>query len=305
MAPLRPILEVRHLRAVEAIFRERSVTAAAATLNLSQSALSHQLLNLERDLGVALFTRVGKRMVPTAAAERLLAGGRRVLAELEATEAVLRGSFADRRRPFRVAAACVTLYPWLAARIAEFSVARPDADPRVVFEVRGREAEALSNHDADVVITSRPPEDRRLRREQLFALETVAIVGDSDALAAQDEMLRWSDLAGRTVFMHDLAPQDEADLRIAAGRNGRPPRLVPVQLTEAIFALARSGQGVGLLSHWPDGAGPPLEGVRRRSFRPAHVRTFFAVWREAGEAADLARDFAQQARPQSPQALAS
>lgn len=295
MASQRSILEVRHLRSVEAIVRTRSVTAAAATLNLSQSALSHQLLSLERDLGVSLFTRVGKRMVPTAAAERLVAGGRRVLAELEATEAALRGGAADRRRPFRVAAACVTLYPWLAAQVGLFSAARPDVDPRVMFEMRGREAEALASHDADMLITSRPPDDRRLRRERIFALETVALVGESDPLAHGRDALRWSDLAGRTVFMHDLAPQDEADLRVAAGRNGRPPRLTPVQLTEAILALARAGQGIGLLSRWPDGAGPALDGVRRMPFRPAHERTFFAVWREDGPAADMASAFAHQA----------
>ena len=63
----RLVLEVRHLKLIQAIAREGSVTRAAPSLNLSQSALSHQLLNLERDLGAKLFDRVGKRMVPTHA----------------------------------------------------------------------------------------------------------------------------------------------------------------------------------------------------------------------------------------------
>lgn len=304
---MRPILEVRHLRLVDAICRARSVTAAAATLNLSQSALSHQLLNLERDLGLPLFARVGKKMVPTAAAERMIVGGRRVLEELDATEAALLEAAADRRRPFRVAAGCNTLYPWLAAQVGRFSAAEPDVDPRIVFDVRGREAEALAAQDADLIVTSRPPEDRRLGKLRLFALETIAIVGEGDPLASSGaDQVRWSDLPGRTIFIHDLAPRDEADLLTAAGGLGRPPRLVPVQLTEAIVALARAGQGIGLISRWPAGAvGPELAGVRCMPFRAAHMRTFFAVWREAREVADVAERFANQAEAGRLHSLAS
>src|SRR3954470_13441904 len=77
-------IEVRHLRLVRAIASEGSVTRAASRLHLSQSAVSHQLLDLERDLELRLFDRVGKRMVPTAAGQRLIAGAGRLLGELAA-----------------------------------------------------------------------------------------------------------------------------------------------------------------------------------------------------------------------------
>ncbi len=60
------------LAAFVAVARERSFTAAAAKLNVSQSALSHTLRELEERLGVRLLTRTTRNVSPTEAGERLL-----------------------------------------------------------------------------------------------------------------------------------------------------------------------------------------------------------------------------------------
>ena len=58
-------IEIRHLRMVAAVAASGSVTRAASEVHLTQSAVSHQLRDIEERLGTALFLRVGKRMVPT------------------------------------------------------------------------------------------------------------------------------------------------------------------------------------------------------------------------------------------------
>src|SRR6185503_191813 len=72
--PLRPIaLELRHLRLVLAIDETGGITLAGDRLHLTQSALSHQLKEIEARLGVALFLRVKKRLVLTDAGRQVLA----------------------------------------------------------------------------------------------------------------------------------------------------------------------------------------------------------------------------------------
>src|SRR5215475_14138354 len=82
-------LELRHLKLVEAIASEGTMTRAAARLYITQSALSHQLTGMEESLGVSLFRRVPRGMVLTRAGEKLLDCARSVLITLrEAQESV-------------------------------------------------------------------------------------------------------------------------------------------------------------------------------------------------------------------------
>jgi LysR family transcriptional regulator, transcription activator of glutamate synthase operon len=76
-------VELRQLRAIEAVARHRHFTRAAEELHVAQSALSHQVRQLERELGTPLFERTSRRVTPTEAGAVIATRARRVLAELE------------------------------------------------------------------------------------------------------------------------------------------------------------------------------------------------------------------------------
>lgn len=87
------------MRYAVAVAEERSFTRAAARCHVVQSALSHQIAALERELGVRLFARSSRRVEPTAAGERFCAAARvsigaaeRAAAEASATSAQIRGT---------------------------------------------------------------------------------------------------------------------------------------------------------------------------------------------------------------------
>ena len=106
-------VEVRHLRLVAAIADSGSLTRAGDRLHLTQSALSHQLRDIESRLGAALFLRVGKRLVLTPAGERLLASARDVLDRLQQTELEIRELGKERGGVLRLTTECYTCYHWL------------------------------------------------------------------------------------------------------------------------------------------------------------------------------------------------
>ncbi|WP_327351160.1 LysR family transcriptional regulator [Streptomyces sp. NBC_01304] len=76
-------MELRQLRYVAAVAETRNFTRAAGQCFVAQSALSHQIANLERELGVKLFARTSRRVELTPAGEAFLVGARQCLEAAE------------------------------------------------------------------------------------------------------------------------------------------------------------------------------------------------------------------------------
>ncbi|HET9955575.1 MAG TPA: LysR family transcriptional regulator, partial [Polyangiaceae bacterium] len=106
-------LEVRDFRLVRAIAEAGGATHAGRHLNLSQSAVSHQLRGLEQRVGVALFRRSGRKLAITPAGQRFLEVGRQVLGPLLQLELELRRASQQARPKLRVGTQCYTAYHWL------------------------------------------------------------------------------------------------------------------------------------------------------------------------------------------------
>src|SRR6185436_19744085 len=128
------MLEVRHLRLVRAIAEEGGPTRAAARLHLSQSAISHQLAELEGRLGVPLFARVRRKLHLTPAGTRLLETARSVLGDLARTERELHRTGSRARAVVRVAVECFTAYHWLPRVIAGLADGDVPVEVRIVAE---------------------------------------------------------------------------------------------------------------------------------------------------------------------------
>ena len=79
-------MEIRHLRLVKEVAEKGSLTKAMDKLFLSQSALSHQLKEIESQLGAPLFHRINKKLVLTGAGKIILESAEKILEELEQAE---------------------------------------------------------------------------------------------------------------------------------------------------------------------------------------------------------------------------
>src|SRR5260221_12197099 len=117
---MRMDLEVRHLKLVAAVADVGSLTRAGDRLHLTQSALSHQLRDIESRLGAPLFLRVGKRLVLTPAGEGLVAAARDVPAPLQHAEQEIRQMGAQRAGIPRIRTAWQTCHHWLAPPVEAY-----------------------------------------------------------------------------------------------------------------------------------------------------------------------------------------
>jgi LysR family transcriptional regulator for metE and metH len=241
-------IEIKHLQLVLAIAEHQTLTKAGTYLHLTQSALSHQLRELEGRLGTALFERANRRMVPTPAGERLLDAARTVLPALATAEDAIR-SGPSRRVSLRVSTECYTCYHWLPGILTGFRETMPNVDLMIDIASTLHPLQALLEDKLDVAIMSSPVRDRRLVAVPLFEDELVVIVAPGHRLAHR-QTVELRDLQPETLLIY--GPRDDSTLlnRLLAPAGMMPAAVKELQLTEAIVEMTKAGLGIGFLARW-------------------------------------------------------
>ena len=242
-------LEIRHLRLMVAVTEEKSVTRAGERLHLTQSALSHQLRDIEERLGTTLFLRINKKMIPTEAGEKLLETARLVLNQVEHTESEIAQMAANRLGTLRLSTECYTCYHWLPGVLKTFHSSYPGVEVRIVVEATRQPIAALLNGKLDLAIVSETDNDRRLSYRALFTDEMVVVMAPDHPFASRP-YIRTRDFAGEHLFLYVQPEESTFYQRVLIPAGVAPARFSQVALTEAIIEMVRAGLGISVLARW-------------------------------------------------------
>lgn len=242
-------LEVRHLRLIHSIAEAGSVTRAGDRLHLTQSALSHQLRDIEEKLGVALFKRVNKKMILTPAGGRVLSAAQRILEELTRAEADIRHIALNREAILRISTECQTCYHWLPPLLKTFSLKYPRIEVQIVVEATHDPHSALLDGKIDLALVSAPARNNRLKYEPLFRDELVVIVGQNHPLRSR-LFVRAGDFVNEHLIVYSQVGDNRVVQQVLVPAGVSPKRISSVQLTEAIVEMVMAGLGIAVLYRW-------------------------------------------------------
>ena len=243
-------LELRHLRSIKAIHDNGGLARAADALNITQSALSHQIKGLEEQTGVELFVRRSKPMRLSAAGQRLLRLAERVLPEIEAAQAEFAGLRAGRSGRLHIAIECHACFEWLFPVLEAFRKSWPDVDvdirPGLAFDA----LPALDKEDVDLVVSSDPEELPGVTFTPLFDYSPVFVAAATHPLAARP-FIEAEDFRGETLITY---PVERARLdvfsQLLTPARVEPAAIRQVELTAVILLLVASNRGVSVLPDW-------------------------------------------------------
>ncbi|GAB1362513.1 hypothetical protein MASR1M32_17490 [Rhodobacter sp.] len=149
-------IELRHLRTIRAIHQAGGLARAADLLNMTQSALSHQVAGLEDQAGMELFVRRSKPMRLSAAGHRMLRAAERILPEIDAMEEEFRALRAGKTGRLHIAIECHACFDWLFPVLELFRHAWPEVDVDIRAGFAFDAFPALNREEVDLVITSGP-----------------------------------------------------------------------------------------------------------------------------------------------------
>lgn len=245
-----PKLDVRHLRMLVAVSELGSLTAAAAALHLTQSALSHQLREAEERVEAALFLRRNGRMVPTPAASALIKTAKTLLAELTQAESHAAPRHSAEAGILRVSTDCIACYQSWSEYSLEFRERCPQVEVQVNMEAAGRPLDALMNGEIDLaVINQLAPGNKQFSSRLVIRDEMMAVFARNHPLARK-QYLEIQDFAGQEVLVY--TPQSDSFLLCAllAPQKIRAKRVFEMPLTEDLVRMASVSSAVALLPRW-------------------------------------------------------
>lgn len=244
------MLERMHLEILTAIKKYGTLTKAADSLHLSQSALSHSIKKLEGQLSTPIWKKDGRSLRLTAAGERIQSLASRVLPQFSHTELLLNQISKGEMGSLRIGMECHPCYQWLLRVIEPYLENWPDIDIDVKQEFQFGALGALLSYEIDVLITPDPLFKTQIEYIPVFDYEHRLVVPISHELAKKDFVLP-EQLKEEVLFSYPVEP-----MRLDIFSQFLNPAKCSVkkhkiiETTEIMLQMVAAGRGICALPGW-------------------------------------------------------
>ena len=242
-------LSFRQLQVIRAVVRDKTLTEAARTLNVSQPAISRVLKHAEDQLGIALFHRKGGRLIPTSEVRSLVPDIEKVFTNLDYIQRAAGDIARLRRGRVRIAAIPSIATTLLARSVGDFVVNKPDISISVQTLLNQEVVDWVVDRQVDFGIAFLPPEHEEVVREEIHRTRLVAVMLDTHPYA-QKSSITIEDLHKES-FISFSRMLPIGQLIDEQFQNAGVARRISVEIGVSFIAcvMAQNGAGIALIDH--------------------------------------------------------
>ena len=283
------ILELKHLKMIQAIVEMGNMTRAAQALFLSQSALSQQLKDIETKLGARLFHRTRKQMLPTPMGKMIRDAAGGILQSLEDTEADIARIVNGEAGELKVGTQCIYCYRWLPGVMKAFQEKFPKVDLIIGHSAdAGRE---LSTNAYDLVILVQTESANGAEMIPLFRDEMVAILPPDHPLTRKS-YLEFADFQNENYISARPISLNWFHQKFLKPRGISHGRFMMVEDPYAVVEMVAAGFGITLAPMWTVHSQLESDRIRTASVtRPGLFLTWQAMFLRADPTPVFLREF--------------
>lgn len=298
-------MELRHIRYFVALAERLNFTHAAAQVHVTQSTLSHQIRQLEEELGQPLFLRSQRHVLLTAAGELFLPKALQALGELDAGIALMSiAGMSELAGEVRIGTTPTFNIHVVPRVISDFYLRHPAVRVSVEEDTSANIASKVLTRKLDLAIAYHPGREAKLAFEPLCNEEMVLVTGTGHPLAAR-RRVRVVELHRRELILPPVRFATRRLLDEAFASSGASPVVrVESDSITAMLSAVRQSQLATIVSLHAVQADPrlkiiPLENptpvrtpglMRLRKAAPSPIEaSFAAIVREVTNLADFQR----------------
>ncbi|MGR5337558.1 LysR substrate-binding domain-containing protein [Vibrio gigantis] len=244
------MIELKHLRTLTTLRDSGSLTATATSLHLTQSALSHQLKDLEARIGGQLFLRKTRPVKFTSEGEILLKLADEIQPRIAKAENELASLKEDVNGRLHMAIECHSCFQWLMPALKEYQVAWPSVTLDFSSGFGFEPLPALMAGELDLVITSDIQPRSEVHYEPLFDFEMRLITAINSPLADKPS-IDPQDLSDLTMLSYPVQKQRLDVVKHFLQPAGiEPKKWKQADNTLMLVQMVSAGLGVAALPNW-------------------------------------------------------
>lgn len=244
------MLEIKHLKAMLALNQSGNLVLAAESLHMTQSALSHQLKQLEQQLGIELFKRKTHPLQFTSAGKLLLQSAQTLLPQVQLVERQLTALSQGDTGRLWIGIDCHTCFEWLLPLLRPYQAKWPSVDLDIVPSFHQPPLQKLQAQALDFVITSDPEPTEQIDYTPLFSYELVAVLPPNSDLL-ENLFLTAEDFAAQTLITYPVSQEKLAVFKHFLQPAGVQPKALSYsEMTIMMLQRVESGRGICVLPSW-------------------------------------------------------
>ena len=243
-------MEIKYFKLIKTIVEEGNIANSAEKLFLTQSALSHQLRDLEGRLGFKVFVRTRNKWELTDEGTELYTLGNTVLENIETGFKHIQRLRSGSIGTIKLSTECYSFYQGLPAFIQKMGILYPKINIDLNLEATHQPIPKILSKDIDMAIVTSKPENDTLSSIEIYEDEIFAIMHSENPLSTND-FLKADDFIKTHLIIHSF-PLETVSLyqHFLKLNNATPQKISAIPLTEVALEMVNANMGMVCMPKW-------------------------------------------------------
>ncbi|TMM53187.1 LysR family transcriptional regulator [Maribacter algarum] len=285
-------MEIKYFRLIKTIVEEGSIANSAEKLFLTQSALSHQLRELEERLGFKVFLRTRNKWEMTNEGAELHKLGNEILESIEKGFQNIEHLRTGSTGTIKVSTECYSFYQGLSAFIQKMGLLYPEINVDLILEATHQPIPKILSNEIDIAIITSKPENETLSSIEVYEDEIFAIMHQENSLSAKD-FLDLNDFVNAHLIIHSF-PLETVSVyeRFLKPNKIIPHKISAIPLTEVALEMVNANMGIICMPKWAIKSFKVSDDlIFKRISRNGLKRTHQLVFRKSDKSKKYINDF--------------
>lgn len=244
------IMEIKYFRLIKTIVEEGSIANSSERLFLTQSALSHQLRELEEQLGFKVFHRTRNKWELTEEGAELYRLANDILESIERGFSTIQQIRAGSAGSVKVSTECYSFYQGLPTFIQKMGLLYPEIHVDLILEATHQPISKILANEIDIAIVTSKPENNLLSSIELFEDEIFAVMHKENVLNER-EFIDASCFSDAHLIIHSF-PLETVSVyeQFLKPNKITPSKISAVPLTEVAMEMVSANMGILCMPKW-------------------------------------------------------